>query len=158
MLRLNKMTDYAVVLLGRMAREPRCVRTAASLAEATGVPVPTVSKLLKALAGTRLVTAHRGAKGGYSLDRPASEVSVADIIEALDGPIALTACVDGADDSCEAESWCPMSGNWNRVNLAIRGALERVTLADMTDPADLFPPRPAPKAGAAAHQPAAETA
>lgn len=141
MLRLNKMTDYAVVVLGRMAREPGRVRTAAMLAEATGVPVPTVSKLLKQLAATALVTAHRGAKGGYSLDRPANAVTVAEVVEALDGPIALTACVDGADDSCDAESWCPMSGNWNRVNNAIRAALDCVTLADMTDPEDLFPVR-----------------
>lgn len=158
MLRLNKMTDYAVVLLGRMSQERGRVRTAAALADATGVPVPTVSKLLKLLAGTTLVTAHRGAKGGYSLDRSAEEVSVAEIIEALDGPIALTACVDGADESCDAVAWCPMSGNWNQVNTAIRTALESVTLADMTDPKELFPVRATRAGDVERLQPAVKTA
>lgn len=143
MLRLNRMTDYAIVVLGQMAQDIGRVRTAAALAEATGVPLPTVSKLLKTMAGTALVTAHRGAKGGYSLDRPASAVTVTDIVQTLEGPIALTACVDGAEDSCEVEHSCPMNGNWNQVNTAIRAALDAVTLADMLNPDAMFPLRTA---------------
>ncbi|NQW09927.1 MAG: SUF system Fe-S cluster assembly regulator [Alphaproteobacteria bacterium] len=146
MLRLNRMTDYAIVVLGQMALDIGRVRTAAALAEATGVPLPTVSKLLKTMAATALVTAHRGAKGGYSLDRPAAAVTVTDIVQTLEGPIALTACVDGAEDSCEVEHSCPMSGNWNRVNTAIRAALDAVTLADMLNPDQMFPVRAAPRA------------
>lgn len=141
MLRLNRMTDYAIVVLGQMAQDVGRVRTAAALADATGVPVPTVSKLLKQMAGAALINAHRGAKGGYSLDRPAAGVTVTEIIQALEGPIALTACVDGAEDSCEVERCCPMRGNWNRVNRAIRAALDAVTLADMLDPEGMFPVR-----------------
>ncbi len=141
MLRLNRMTDYAIVVLGQMAQDVGRVRTAAALADATGVPVPTVSKLLKQMAGAALVSAHRGAKGGYSLDRAAVGITVAEIIQALEGPIALTACVDGAEDACEVERSCPMRGNWNRVNRAIRAALDGVTLADMLDPEGMFPVR-----------------
>lgn len=144
MLRLNRMTDYAIVVLGQMAQDVGRVRTAAALADASGVPVPTVSKLLKQMAGASLVNAHRGAKGGYSLDRPAAVLTVTEIIQALEGPIALTACVDGAEDCCEVEHSCPMRGNWNRVNRAIRSALDGVTLADMLDPEGMFPVRTPP--------------
>lgn len=139
MLKLNKMTDYAVVVLGQMAREPGRVRTAAALSETTAIPLPTVSKLLKILAGVGLVTSHRGANGGYSVDRTADRVTVADIVQAIDGPIALTACVDDSDGQCEVSNSCPISGNWNRVNLAVRRALEDVTLADLLDPTEMFP-------------------
>jgi len=82
---------------------------------------------------------HRGAAGGYSLTRAAEGISIAEIISAVDGPIALTACVDGAEGHCDVESLCPMRGNWDKVNRAVRRALEEVTLADMsTVPA--FPP------------------
>jgi len=144
MLRLNRMTDYAIVVLGQMAQDCGRVRTAAALAEASGVPVPTVSKRLKQLSASTLVSAHRGAKGGYSLDRPAAAVTVTEIVQALEGPIALTACVDGAEDSCDVEHSCPMRGNWNRVNRAIRAALDQVTLADMLDPEGMFPVRDGP--------------
>ena len=141
MIRLNRLTDYAFVILGQMSQDLGRVRTAGALAEATGVPVPTVSKILKTMGSARLVTPHRGAKGGYSLDVPASDVTVTEIVQALEGPIALTACVDGAEDACEVENLCPMRGNWNRVNDAIRSALDGVTLADMLDPDEMFPVR-----------------
>jgi FeS assembly SUF system regulator len=143
MLKLNKMTDYAVVVLGQMARDPGRVRTAAALSETTAIPLPTVSKLLKILAGVGLVTSHRGANGGYSVDRTAEQVTVAAIVQAIDGPIALTACVDDSEGQCEVSNSCPISGNWNRVNLAVRRALEDVTLADLLDPTEMFPLQPA---------------
>lgn len=137
------MTDYAIVILGQMAQDVGRVRTAPALSEATAVPLPSVSKILKTLTHAGMVTAHRGAKGGYSLDRRASDVTMTEIIQALEGPIALTACVDGAEDSCEVQHSCFMRGNWNRVNSAIHAALDAVTLADMMDPEEMFPDRSA---------------
>ncbi|MDP6566578.1 MAG: SUF system Fe-S cluster assembly regulator [Alphaproteobacteria bacterium] len=130
MIRLNKMTDYAVVMLTRMATEAGVV-TASQMAQDSGVPQPTVSKLLKLLGRAGILSSQRGAGGGYVLSRPAEAISVAEIITALEGPISLTACIDGADTSCGSMPLCPMSGNWNRVNQAIQGALDGVSLADM---------------------------
>lgn len=131
MFKLNRLTDYAVVVMSQMARRLDEVRTAPQIAQETGVPLPTVAKLLNALANGQLVTSRRGAGGGYTLVRPAEEITVAEIIQALEGPIALTACVDGSADGCDVESLCPMRGNWNKVNRAIHGALSQVTLAEM---------------------------
>lgn len=150
MIRLNRLTDYAIVVLSTMSRSVGRVHAAPALAEQTGVPLPTVAKILKALGQAGVVSSHRGAAGGFSLDRPADAISVAAIIQALEGPIALTACVDGSDSSCGVESLCPMRGNWNRVNTAIREALEGVTLADMIDPALMFPVRSPPPIAARA--------
>ncbi len=93
--------------------------------------MPTVAKLLNTLAHERVIASHRGAAGGYSLERPPAQISVAEIIQDLEGPIALTACVNGATGCCDVESICPMRGNWDKVNKAIRNALSQVTLADM---------------------------
>lgn len=142
MFRLNRLTDYAVVLMSQMAHERQKVRTAPQISQESGLPLPTVAKLLNALARDGLVTSHRGAAGGYTLARPAEDIPVAAIIQALEGPIALTSCVSGADDNCEVASLCPMHGNWNKVNSAIREALEKVSLADMTPGPGDFPPLP----------------
>lgn len=131
MLRLNRLTDYGVVMLIQMARNRDDLWTASRISQDTGVPLPTVSKLLNALAHADLIASHRGATGGYTLERRAEEITVAEIIQALEGPIALTACVDGATGGCEVESICAMRGNWDKVNKAIKGALAQVTLADM---------------------------
>ncbi|MFQ6017637.1 MAG: SUF system Fe-S cluster assembly regulator [Kiloniellaceae bacterium] len=131
MLRLNRLTDYAVVVLTQMTRQREEVWTAPRISRDTGVPLPTVAKLLNALAHEDLITSHRGAAGGYTLDRPAEEITVAEIIQALEGPISLTACVDGRTGGCDVESLCPMRGNWDKVNQAIHRALSQVTLADM---------------------------
>ena len=151
MLRLNRLTDYAVVVMTQMTHARDQVRTAPLIAQSTGVPLPTVSKLLNALARGGLVNSLRGAAGGYTLARPPGEISVATIIQALEGPISLTACVHGSDDHCDVESLCPMRGNWDKVNLAIRTALETLSLADMAQPADPFltdlKPRDLPRPG-----------
>ena len=140
MLRLSKLTDYAVVVLIRLGdcdREGRnldgapCVQTSPGLAAGTGVPEPTVAKVLKALASSGLVSSHRGARGGYRLVRPLEEVSVADVIAAVDGPIALTACVDGSTAGCEVSSFCAVKGRWDLVNDAMLRSLSSITLADM---------------------------
>jgi FeS assembly SUF system regulator len=139
MFRLNRLTDYAVVALAQMALRPERQVNATRLAEDTGVPQPTAAKVLNLLAKGGLLASQRGAAGGYTLARPAAEISVAEIIQAMDGPIALTACVDGASDSCGVESLCPMRGNWDRVNTAIHTALDGVTLADMALPFEMAP-------------------
>ncbi|MDA1099708.1 MAG: SUF system Fe-S cluster assembly regulator [Proteobacteria bacterium] len=131
MIRLNKMTDYAVVMLSHMAGDHGKVVTAARIALDSGVPLPSVSKLLKQLGKANILISHRGAGGGYSLGRAAKNISVAEIVTALEGPIALTACIDGADTSCGSLPLCAMSGHWNQVNRAIEGALQGVSLADM---------------------------
>ncbi|MFI4988118.1 MAG: SUF system Fe-S cluster assembly regulator [Alphaproteobacteria bacterium] len=131
MIRLNKLTDYAIVVLSQMGRDRATMRTAPQLAHETGVPLPTVAKLLKTLAADHVILSHRGAAGGYTLSRAPEEISVAEIIASLEGPIALTACVEGSGNHCDVESLCPMRGNWEKINSAIRTALEALTLADM---------------------------
>ena len=131
MFRLNRLTDYAVVVMSQMADKGGDVRKAPEIARDTGVPLPTVAKILNALTKAELVASHRGAAGGYTLSREAEDIAVSDIIEALEGPIALTACVEGAPDICEVESLCPMRGHWNKVNTAIRAALDKVSLAEI---------------------------
>jgi FeS assembly SUF system regulator len=149
MLRLSKLTDYAVVVLVKVADGGDGVQTSPGIAAATGIPEPTVAKVLKLLAGAGLVSSQRGARGGYRATRPLASVPIAEVIAAIDGPIALTACVDGASSCCESEHRCPMRGRWDPVNNAIRRALSGITLADMQDAAlpALFP-LPAPIAAA----------
>lgn len=141
MFRINKLTDYAVVLLVDMARSGR-LRSAQQIAADTGVPLPTVAKVMKALARDGLVVSTRGAAGGYGLGREAAAITVADMIQAIEGPIALTSCVEsptgeggGEEDGCGIESLCPMHGHWNRVNGAVHAALSSVTLAEMAQDA-----------------------
>jgi FeS assembly SUF system regulator len=128
MFRLSKLTDYAVVVMVRLSRGAD-VQTSPGIALSTGIPEPTVAKVLKTLGGAGLVISQRGARGGYRLGRPLSQIPVADIIQALDGPIALTSCVDGG--GCDSATLCPMHGRWDPVNEAIRAALHGITLADM---------------------------
>lgn len=132
MLKLSRMTDYAVVVMSQMADRPNSRLTASELAQSTGLPGTTVSQVLKPLTRSGLIESHRGSRGGYALNRVAENISVADIVAALDGPVALTACVEGAVTTCGVESLCPMRGGWEKVNTAIRAALESVSLADMT--------------------------
>jgi FeS assembly SUF system regulator len=138
-LRLSKLTDYAVVVMARLAHDGAGpdgrVQTAPGLSMATGIAEPTVAKVLKSLGHAGLVDSVRGARGGYRLTRPLAEVPLSEVIVAVDGPIALTACVDGGNGSCEAESICAVRGRWDPVNHAIRNALSGITLADLAGPA-----------------------
>lgn len=131
MLKLSRMIDYGVVVLSQMANRRDALTTAPDLAEATGLPAPMVSKVLKSLARSDLVVSHRGVHGGYSLSRGPEEISVAAIVEALEGPVALTACVEASDAHCQVESLCPIRGGWEKVNDAIHDALDAVSLADL---------------------------
>jgi len=152
MLRLNRITDYAVVVLSQMAREPAKLVTAPQLADDTQVPQPTVAKVLKALVRGDVLVSHRGANGGYTLARRPQAITMLEIIRTLEGPVSLTDCVDGAPGDCSVESLCPMRGNWDRVNDAIQEALQGVSLADMALPATMFGvPLPGAQAPAESH-------
>jgi FeS assembly SUF system regulator len=129
MLKLSRLTDYAVVALVHLGGA-ETVETSPGIAAAIGIPEPTVAKVLKALANQGLVVSQRGAHGGYRLGRKLRDIPVAEVIVAIDGPIALTSCVDGAV-GCESQSLCPVAGRWDPVNDAIRDALSGITLADM---------------------------
>lgn len=129
MLRISKLTDYGTVLLAHLAANDEHVCSAADVAAATGIALPTVSKLLKSLAKSGLVTSTRGANGGYELARSPAEISAADVIDALEGPVSITEC-SSIDSLCEHEGVCSVGGAWQRINVAIRRALDDISLSD----------------------------
>ena len=133
MLRLSKLTDYATVILSYMARDKNHIHAANEIADATGIMLPTVSKILKMLAKADVLNSIRGAKGGYGLAREPEQITVASVIKALEGPIAITEC-SISDDNCQQSSGCEIRGNWHMINQTIHDALESVTLADMILP------------------------
>jgi FeS assembly SUF system regulator len=134
-LRIARLTDYAIVLLTRLATaEGGGVLAAAELAGASQLPYATVSKILKALSRAGLVISLRGVQGGYRLARPANRVSVAEIIAAIEGPIALTECSADAPGLCDLEAACPVRRNWQRINATVREALDHLTLEEMARP------------------------
>lgn len=133
MLKLSKLADYATVLMTAIASEPERLHNGQELAARTHVPVPTVAKLLKTLARGGLLESLRGAHGGYKLARAPEKLSVAEIIRALEGPIAVTECSTHGGGCC-IESHCATRANWRLINTAIRQALEAVTLAQMAAP------------------------
>jgi FeS assembly SUF system regulator len=130
-IRLSKLADYGIVIMTAMARHPERQRNAPEIAAQSHIPQPMASKILKALARAGLLTSHRGAKGGYGLARPAGLISVAEVISALDGPIAVTACIEDGPRGCDIEALCPARANWHRINEAIRWALEEISMAEM---------------------------
>ena len=140
MIRMTKLTDYGFILLTYMAyTEAGGMYNARDLSGATSLPRPMVSKILKTLARGGILTSHRGVKGGYSLARMADKIQVADIISALEGPIAIAECIgEGGDSRCTMERLCPVRVNWRRINQAVREALERITLDEMTQPLHQF--------------------
>jgi FeS assembly SUF system regulator len=140
MFKLNKMTDYAVICLSVLARKPGSSMSATELSKATGLTLYTVQKLLKLLVvKSDLISAQRGVYGGYVLNRKSSQISVIEIIEALDGPISLTACVDSSESICEASNICFLGGKWNRVNEIIRKSLNDISLDDLLNYEETFP-------------------
>ena len=131
-MKLSRLTDYAVILLTKLSFGDGEPASAARLSEDLMLPQPTVSKLLKMLTKANLVASQRGAAGGYSLTRNAGKISIGDVIAAIEGPVALTACIDESEeDVCGVQSFCGMRGNWVLVNAAVNEALNRVTLSDM---------------------------
>ena len=138
MLRVTKLTDYASVVLTVLASDPAAVLSASELAERAGLEVPTVAKLLKPLAQAGLVEGFRGANGGYKLARDAADISLVEIVEAMEGPLGMTECSVHAGQ-CGIEDSCGVRANWRRINDVVADALRKVTLAEMLAPAGRAP-------------------
>ena len=132
-MRLSNLADYAVVIMSAAARAGEGARLSATvLADETGIPLPTTQKLLGKLAGAGLFRSARGGGGGFVLTRGASEISLADVVEAVEGPIAMTSCVESGRHDCALEQACHVRPHWGPVNNAIKGALEGVSLASLS--------------------------
>lgn len=144
MIRLTNLADYAVVVMAAAAREPGVKLSAARVAELTMIPAPTVAKIMGTLARGGLLTASRGVAGGFTLSRDPPNISVVDVVEAVDGPIALTSCAGNDVNDCVMEGHCAIRGHWAPINQAVRGALAAVTLADLVRPAAAAAPLAAP--------------
>ena len=131
MLRISKLTDYGTMVLACLAARPAERHTAAVVAERTSLGLPTVSKLLKSFHRAGIVTSVRGARGGYQLARPATSISAAEIIDAIEGPVAITEC-SGNHSACDLETVCSTGTAWQRVNVAIRRSLDQLSLAQLS--------------------------
>jgi FeS assembly SUF system regulator len=139
MLRMSKLTDYGTMVLAQLASRDGALSTCGAVAEATHLGQPTVSKLLKLLVRAGLVVSERGVQGGYALARAPENITAAEIIDALEGPVAITEC-SSVDGGCDLESFCRVGMAWQRINSSIRKALEDVTLADLQLRRDPLPP------------------
>ena len=133
MLRISKMTDYAIMVMVELHALRGEVLTAHALAEHSHLEPPTVSKVLKLLVKTDLIDSYRGVNGGYSLKRKAQDISVAEIIAAIEGPIAMTEC-SVQEGLCAQEALCSLRGSWQRISVAVVKAMEGVSLAEMAQP------------------------
>ncbi|MFP8874620.1 MAG: SUF system Fe-S cluster assembly regulator [Myxococcota bacterium] len=134
MFRLSKITDYGIVLLAHLAKNREATtQNAREVAAAVDLPLPVVSKILKSLARRGVVESHRGSKGGYALRQAPGEITVTDMVEALDGPVALTQCNLGPH-VCEHDGSCAVRDPWHVINRVVEVALSKITLADLIDP------------------------
>lgn len=133
MLKIGKLTDYALLVMSQMAKDPHSILSASLLAESTHLTSPTVSKILKILAESHLVTSVRGAEGGYRLAKPASEISVGAVINAMEGGLAITECCE-MTSLCSIDSLCTMRENWRKINKMVQVLLDKFTIIDMTRP------------------------
>jgi FeS assembly SUF system regulator len=152
MLRISKLTDYGTVVLAELARAPALVHKAVQLARRTHLPPATVSKVLKMLARGGLVVSHRGPQGGYALARSADSINAAQIIDALEGPVAITEC-SLESGLCTLDAVCSIGRKWREINGTIRDSLESVSLADLADPSSTFAPVAVAPEGAPAIDP-----
>lgn len=134
MIRMARLTDYGVMLLVKFAQEPAQVRSARELSEKTGVPLPTASKILKLLAHNKLLIAHRGVKGGFSLSRSPRQITLAEILQTLEGPVALTECGSEPKGCCTLESGCEVGANLRHISGVILRAMRGISLEDLTRP------------------------
>ena len=130
MLWMSRLTDYGTVVLAHLASGDATCVSAAEVANVSGIALPTVSKLLKSLAKSGLVHSTRGAHGGYRLARAPQKISAAEVIDALEGPVSITEC-SASNSHCDYEDHCNVGGAWQRVNIAIRRALDDISLADL---------------------------
>lgn len=133
MLRISKLTDYAIMILSRLVLDAQQVVSAAWIAKEVHLSLPTVSKLLKILAEANLVTSFRGQKGGYQLARAAADITVADVVSAIEGKLAVTECCVSAN-ACALDSLCAIKENWHVINKMIFSVLAGLTLNDMIRP------------------------
>lgn len=132
-MRLTSLADYAVVMMAAAARrDPGARLSATLLAEETGIPLPTAQKLTARLAAAGLLETARGTGGGLRLTRTAAAISLADIIEAVEGPIQMTTCVDAERHDCALEKACQVRPHMGIVNDAVRGALAAVSLDQLS--------------------------
>ena len=138
MLRISRLTDYGTMILVHLASRPGRLCPASDVAAGTRVALPTVQKILKVLARAGLIVSMRGSGGGYALGRSAESISAADILDVLEGPVAITEC-SSADSHCELESMCQVGGAWQKINRSIRVALDDISLADLARPARDLP-------------------
>jgi FeS assembly SUF system regulator len=139
MIRITRETDYGIVLLTLLAAGPSDgIHTARDLSGQASLPLPMVSKILKALARSGLLISHRGAKGGYSLARRPADVSVGDVIRALEGPVGITECAS-SPGSCEQESCCPIRSRWQEISGAVRQFLETIPITHLINRVPLPP-------------------
>lgn len=135
MIRLSRLTDYAIVIVAELARTPGQLQAAAGLSLKTKIPEPTVAKVLKILARGGVLESARGVNGGYVVARALNDISIGEVIEAMNGPLSLTACVEGEESECEIASTCLLRGRWDPVNAAIHHAFTSIKLSDMIKPA-----------------------
>lgn len=133
MLRISKLTDYAMLIMSQMAKEPNLIISATQLAEILHLSGPTVSKILKMLADADLVRSVRGAEGGYHLSRSAEKITIADVIFAMEGELAVTECCESIN-LCAIDSVCTMKTNWRKINKAVKTFLTQLTIKDMLQP------------------------
>ncbi|WP_417320858.1 SUF system Fe-S cluster assembly regulator [Emcibacter sp.] len=131
MIKLSNLADYAVVLMSHIALRAEHIHPATEIAGETGIPAPTVSKILGMLVRADLLASHRGLNGGFSLRGDADDITIADIIEAVDGPVQLTNCLDVDDVCCDYQASCGTRGQWHKINQAVKGALNSVRLSEM---------------------------
>lgn len=136
MLRISKLTDYAMLVLAQMAKQPEMLLSASVLADVLHLSLPTVSKVLKMLAEAGLVHSVRGVEGGYRLKRSAQEITVAAVIRAIEGPFSMTECGE-KNSCCMIETTCGMKGNWLKINKIVYSLLEKITILDMASPLSL---------------------
>jgi len=138
-IRLTRLADYAVLLMSHLAERPEHVFNAAELAAASSLPAPTVRKILGLMSRGGLLLSHRGQAGGFSLAREAAHITVGDIVCLVDGPVALTECIQDRPGHCDLEARCRVRGYWQKINGAVQRALTEVSLADLACPALALP-------------------
>ena len=131
-MKINKLTDYSIVILANLvAKDENAMHTAKELSEFSGIPLPTVTRILKILSNKGILESQRGAQGGYELTRNSAEISVAEVIEAMEGPIALTECASD-DCGCALEPNCAVGKPWQKINKAVNDVLQNISLSDMS--------------------------
>jgi FeS assembly SUF system regulator len=133
MIRIGKLTDYAMLILTQLARDPLALLSASVVADVLHLPAPTVSKILKMISDAELVTSVRGSEGGYRLAKPAQQITVMEVIAAMEGDLALTECCEFTG-LCAIDHVCTMRENWRKINGMVQALLAGFTILDMIDP------------------------